>query len=53
MRTLRVWVVALVVAALGLVGATGDAQAAKAKKPSGTITVSGLTPSRSAARPTR
>ncbi len=40
MRTLRVWVVALVVAALGLVGATGVAQAAKAKKPSGTITVS-------------
>ena len=39
-RTLRVWVVALVVAALGLVGATGVAQAAKAKKPSGTITVS-------------
>src|SRR3954454_1243711 len=39
-RTLRVWVVAVVVAAVGLAGATGVAQAAKAKKPSGDITVS-------------
>jgi molybdate transport system substrate-binding protein len=39
-RAPRFWSVALVVAALGLVGGTGVAQAAKAKKVSGTITVS-------------
>lgn len=39
-RAIRFWLVALVLASLGLVGATGTAQAAKAKKVSGSITVS-------------
>jgi molybdate transport system substrate-binding protein len=39
-RAVKVWCVALVVAGLGLVGATGTAQAQKAKKATGTITVS-------------
>jgi molybdate transport system substrate-binding protein len=37
---IRCWLVALVVAGLGLVGAAGTAQAAKEKKVTGTITVS-------------
>jgi molybdate transport system substrate-binding protein len=39
-RAIRFWLVALVVAGVALVGATGPAQAAKAKKVSGSITVS-------------
>jgi molybdate transport system substrate-binding protein len=39
-RVFRWWLVAMVIAGIGLVGGTGVASAAKAKKRSGTITVS-------------